>query len=121
MIANMHPLNAALRFALELAALAAMGYWGWVQHDGVARWLWAIGLPLVAAAAWGIFRVPGDPGDAPVAVPGVVRLLLEVVYFGGAVWLLVLAGRPPWALALGVLLVSHYLWAYQRVVWMLQR
>lgn len=121
MIGNMHPLNAALRFALELAALAAMGYWGWVRHDGVERWLWAIGLPLVAAVAWAVFRIPGDPGNAPVAVPGVVRLLLEVVFFGGAVWLLMLAGSPGRALLLGVVLAGHYLWAYRRVVWMLQR
>jgi hypothetical protein len=117
----MHPLNAALRFAMELAALAAMGYWGWVQHAGLSRWLWALGLPLGAAVIWGTFRVPGDPGDAPVAVPGAVRLLLELVFFGGAVWLLVLAGRPSLALVLGVLLLGHYVWAYRRVAWMLQR
>lgn len=121
MIGHMHPANAVLRFVLELAALAAIGYWGWVEHAGLARWLWAIGLPVVAAAAWGIFRVPGDPGDAPVAVPGAVRLLLEVVFFGSAVWLLVLAGRPAWALVLGMVLIGHYLWAYRRVVWMVQR
>lgn len=121
MIGNMHPLNAALRFALEIAALVAMGYWGWSQHEGAARWLWALGLPLVAAALWGIFRVPGDPGDAPVAIPGIVRLLFEVLFFGGAVWLLAQAGRPNWALALGVLLVGHYLTAYQRIIWLLQQ
>lgn len=118
---HMHPLNAALRFFLELAALAALGYWGWTQHEGLARWLWALGLPLVAAVAWAVLRIPGDPGTPVVAVPGVVRLLLEILFFGGAVWLLAQAGRPTWAMVLGVLLVGHYLLAYRRVVWMLQQ
>ncbi len=56
-----HPLNLALRFLLELVALGAMGYWGWTQHEGTARWLWAIGLPLVAAVLWGTFAVPTTP------------------------------------------------------------
>jgi hypothetical protein len=117
----MHPANAVLRFFLELAALAAMGYWGWTQHDGAARWLWALGLPLVAAVAWAVFRIPGDPGTPVIAVPGAVRLLVEIVFFGGAAGLLLLAGRPNWALVFGVLLVGHYLWAYRRVAWMLQQ
>jgi hypothetical protein len=29
-----HPLNLAVRFALELSALAALGVWGWRQGDG---------------------------------------------------------------------------------------
>lgn len=121
MVLHMHPVNAVLRFFLELAALAALGYWGWTQHDGAARWLWALGLPVVAAAAWAVFRIPGDHGKPIIPVRGPVRLLLETVFFGGAVWLLALAGRPTWALVLGVLLLGHYLWAYRRVVWMLQQ
>lgn len=103
-----HPLNLGLRFLLELAGLWALGYWGWTQHAGMARWLWALGLPLLAAALWGVFRVPNDPGAAPVAVPGAVRLLLEAAYFGAAVWALSAAGRPAWALALAVIVLLHY-------------
>ncbi len=72
-----HSLNLALRFLLELAALGAMGYWGWTQHEGPVRWRWAIGLPLVAAVLWGTFAVPNDPsrsGQAPVPIPGILRL-----------------------------------------------
>lgn len=116
-----HPINLALRFVLELAALAAMGYWGWTQHQGVWRLVWTLGLPLVAAALWGVFRVPGDPGSAPVAVPGPVRLLLELVFFSSAVWLLVMAGRPWEAAGLGLLVLIHYLVAYDRAYWLLRR
>lgn len=116
-----HPLNLGLRFLLELAALFAMGYWGWTQHTGLARFLWAVGLPLVFSVAWGTFRVPGDPGPAPVAVPGVVRLLLETVFFGVAVWSLYASGRESWALVLGLLLLIQYGLSYDRILWMIRR
>jgi uncharacterized protein DUF2568 len=44
-----NPLNLALRFFLELAALYFIGNWGWTRHTGVLRYLLAFGLPLLAA------------------------------------------------------------------------
>lgn len=76
-----HPINLALRFALELSALAALGAWGWGRGSGWTAAALAIGLPLAAAVVWGTFAVIGDPsrsGKAPVPVPGPVRLALEV-------------------------------------------
>ncbi len=115
-----NPINLALRFALELAALAAMAWWGWVAHDGAARWLWAAGLPLLAAAVWGVFRIPNDPGDAPVAVPGPVRLLIEAAVFGGATWCLYAAGQPALAAVFGGIVLLHYLASYDRVARLLR-
>ncbi len=57
----MHPLNLAVRFALELAALAALAAWGWSLTDSWWRWATAAGLVLIAAFVWGTFAVPGDP------------------------------------------------------------
>ncbi|HOA24466.1 MAG TPA: YrdB family protein [Aggregatilineales bacterium] len=114
------PANLALRFLLEIAALVAYGYWGWTQHEGAGRFLWAIGLPVVAAAAWGTFRVPGDPAEAPVAVPGIVRLLLETVFFAGAVMLLAAAGPRTLAIIFGVIVLAHYGLSYDRVIWLLR-
>ncbi len=111
-----HPLNLALRFLLELAGLFALGYWGWTTHSGAARWLWAILAPLAAALLWGVFRVPNDPGRAPVAVPGPVRLLLEAAFFGASTWALYQAGRPTWGLVFGLLVLGHYLLSYDRVL-----
>lgn len=65
---------------------------------------------------WGVFRVPGDPGDAPVAVPGPVRLLLEAVFFATAVVLLDAAGQSNTALVFGSIVVLHYLASYDRVI-----
>lgn len=93
-----HPLNLGLRFLLELLALFAMGYWGWAQHLGLARFFWMIGLPLVAAVLWGTLRVPGHPGPAPVAVSGPLRLFLEAVFFGVATWVLFASGLENQAL-----------------------
>ncbi len=115
-----NPLNLALRFALELAALVAVGAWSWSQHDGIARVLLGIGLPVLMAALWGIFRVDGDPKDAPVRVPGWVRLLLEAAYFSVAVLALYAGGRPDLAVAFGLILVLHYAVSYDRVVWLLK-
>lgn len=114
-----HPLNLALRFLLELAALAAYIFWGWTAHEGAQRYLLGIGLPLLAAVVWGAFRVPNDPGKAPVPVPGPVRLALEVAFFAGAVGLLATV-RPTPALVLGALVVLHYLVSYDRVLWLLR-
>ncbi|MHB1293781.1 MAG: YrdB family protein [Anaerolineae bacterium] len=113
---SMNPVNLLLRFLLEMAALVAMGYWGWSTQQGIARWLLGLGLPLVAAIVWGTFRVPNDPGKAPVAVPGIVRLLLEATYFGTAVALLAAAGVRWQAVVLGTLIVLHYVASYDRAL-----
>jgi hypothetical protein len=116
-----HPINLGVRFLLELSILASLGYWGWTEHDGIWRFLWGAGLPLAAAILWGTFRVPNDPGDAPVQVPGLVRLLLELALFGAAVGLLVAADRSVTATVLGAVVVLHYAVSYDRVAWLLRQ
>jgi Protein of unknown function (DUF2568) len=115
-----HPINLVLHFVLELVAWFALGYWGWTQQQGLTRWLLAIGLPLIAIALWGTFRVPGDPREAPVAVPGIVRLALEwIILFGGAL-ALYSSDQKGWAIALLVILVLHYAASYDRVLWLIR-
>ena len=116
-----------LRFCLELAALVAWGLAGWEltgdAWGGWLRWLVALVLVSAAAAAWGTFRVDGDSGgemkEAPVRVPGAVRLVLElVVLLGGAVavtW----AGVTVFGVVLGVLVVFHYATTMSRTTWLL--
>lgn len=116
-----NPLNLALRFLLELTALGAFGYWGWTQHSGIWRWVFTLCVPLIAATIWGVFRVPGDPGDAPVAVPGIVRLALEAVFFIGAVAAVYASDQSRAAIALAVIIITHYILSYDRVVDLLSR
>ncbi len=119
-----HPLNLAVRFILEIAALVAIGYWGWTQHDGFVRYLLAIGGPILAAILWGTFAVPDDPsrsGKAPVPVPGIVRLALELALFAFAAWALYDAGNSLLALILAAVVVVHYALSYDRIAWLLRQ
>ena len=119
-----HPVNLLFRFILELVALVAMSFWGWTQHDGLARYALALMVPLLAATIWGIFNVPGDhsrSGDALVAVPGMVRLAIEAVIFGFAVWALFATGAVTQGRCLAAALVIHYALSWDRNLWLLRR
>jgi hypothetical protein len=119
-----HPFNLILRFILELVALFAMGYWGWTQHQGFSRFLWAIGLPLVFAILWATFAVPDDPsrsGKAPIPIPGLLRLLLELVVFAVAVWCCFAAGQPTWGWIFGITVLLHYVISSDRILWLLKQ
>jgi hypothetical protein len=118
-----HPLNLAVRFLLELAALVAIGFWGWSRGEGALRFVLTLGLPLIAAVLWGTFKVPGDSsasGQAPVAIPGVLRLLLELAIFACATWALYDAGAVQFAWILGVVVLVHYAVSYDRVGWLIR-
>ena len=119
-----NPLNLAFRFLLEILALLAVGYWGWIEHTGLLRILLAVGLPVLAAVLWATFRVPGDAsasGRAPVAVPGWLRLLLELGLFAAATWALFGAGAATAATIFGLAVVVHYAISYDRVLWLLRQ
>ena len=118
---SQNPVNLALRFFLELAALYFMGYWGWTQHKGALRYLLAIGLPLLAASVWGVFRVPGDGGAPRVRVSGLVRLVIEGLFFGFAIWGLLDAGATTTGWIFGGLVLFHYLISYDRIGWILRQ
>jgi hypothetical protein len=121
---SQNPLNLAVRFLLEIAALVAIGYWGWTWGQGALRYGLAIGGPLLAAVMWGVFAVPGDrsrSGSAPVPVPGWVRLLLELALFAFAVWALYDTGATTAAGILGAIVLVHYGSSYDRVLWLLKQ
>ena len=116
-----HPVNLALRFVLELVALYFIGRWGWVSFDGPWRYVFAIGLPLIAATIWGVFRVPNDGGPPVVRVPGIVRLLIEAVFFGFATWGLFNSGATTTGWIFGAIIILHYMISYDRVQRVLQQ
>jgi len=113
--------NEVLRFALEVAALVALGYAGWnLVDDPLGRLGLAILLPLFAAGVWAVFRVDGDPKVAPIPVPGIVRLCIEFDFFAAAMVLLVVVGQVVGAVILGGVVLGHYAWGYRRVLWLLR-
>lgn len=123
-IMGSHPVNLAVRFLLEIAALITLGYWGWTQHDGVVRFVLGIGVPLLAAALWYTFAVPEDrsrSGEAPVPVPGIIRLALELALFAFAAWALYDAGLTLLSLILASLVIIHYAISYDRLAWLIKQ
>ena len=120
----MNPINLALRFALELVALAAIGWWGSSLSD--SGWRWITGFAMVAAVAtvWGTFTVPGDPsrgGEGIVHIPGYLRLGIELSVFAAGAYSLRSMGRPGLAIGFGTLVLAHYAWSYERVAWLLKQ
>jgi hypothetical protein len=117
-------LNLALRFCLELTVLISVGMWGWQTSEQWTRYVAAIGLPMILAIIWGVFNVPGDPsrsGNAPVVVPGIVRLLIEMVFFAAGAWALISLGYLSFCGSFIVLLIIHYLASYHRIAWLLKQ
>lgn len=116
-----HPINLGLRFLLEIAALIALGIWGWQKGDGWVRFLLAVGIPLIAAIVWATFRVPNDPGRAPVATPGLLRLILELSLFVFATWALYDLKLTALAWVFGIITFLHYVSSYDRVLWIIKQ
>jgi hypothetical protein len=119
-----HPINLAIRFILELSALVSVGVWGWRQNDGWLRFVLAIGIPIILAAIWGTFAVPEDPsrsGGAPIVTSGIVRLIIELAFFGIAVWALYDMGFIKISIALGIIVILHYIFSYDRIIWLLSQ
>lgn len=112
---SQNPLVLALHFLLEVAAVVAVGYWAWASNEGAWRWVLVIGLPVLAVAAWAVFRAAGDGPTPMVAIPGLARLALELAILGGAALLLALADRPILAAAFAALIVLDYALSYDRV------
>lgn len=97
-------LNLALAFLLELALLAACAVATWAL-TGDAGWptafrvAAAVALPLAIAVLWGLWLAP----RSETRFPAVWRVVTEVVLFGLGTWLLVLADKVGWGIALAVL------------------
>ena len=120
----MAPWNLVLRFLLEIEALVGLAMGGWAIGAGPLRWLLAVALPVAATLAWGAFNVRDDPsrsGTAPLAVPGWVRLAIELMVLGGGGVGLFLADRAVLGTTLLVAVAVHYVVAWRRVPWLLRQ
>lgn len=96
----------------------------WGLAGGVLRLVLVVAAVGGVAVIWTVFAVPDDPsrsGNAPVPVPGIVRLGLEwLVLFGGA--MAFYASGQAWiGLVLAVLVIVHYALWPERIRWLLRR
>jgi hypothetical protein len=120
---SQNPLNLAVRFLLEIIALVAIGAWARVQFPGAVGFTLMIIVPLFAAVIWGTFNVKDDPsrsGKAPVPVPGILRLMLELIFFGLATWAL-FSLNETYGWIFGLVTLAHYILSYDRILWLLKR
>ena len=116
-----HPANLVLRFLLELSAYFILGMWGWHRREDGLRILFAVAIPLVAAAIWGTFAVPNDPSRgawAPIPVAGLLRLALELGFFSLATLALADLGFPRLTAVFAAVVAVHYLISYDRIRWL---
>jgi hypothetical protein len=114
-------IHLTLRFLVEIASLLSIAYWGWQQGEGIVRYALGLGLPILAGSLWSVFRAPGDPGSAPVPVPGILRLILEAALLALAVWALYASAGRILASLLAILIVVHYVLSYDRIAVLLKK
>ncbi len=115
--------NLALRFGLELAALAGLGAAAWKLSSGPLRWPMMLVVPAVAATVWGIFNVLDDPsrsGSAPVEVTGWSRIIIELVVLGAGAAAVILVVNRDVGIAFAVLIAAHYAVSWSRVEWLVR-
>ena len=99
----MPPANDALRFFLELSALAAVAYWGWSEHGGVWRWVLVLAAPAAVVLVWGRWMAP----KSQTRVRDPWRLAIELLVFGGAALALCDADEAVQAVVLGAAAAIH--------------
>ncbi len=78
---TLHIANEGLAFLLELVMLAVLARWGATFGSGVAaRVLLGIGVPVAAAAVWGLFAAP----RARIRLPMTAVLAVKALVFAAA-------------------------------------
>lgn len=119
-----HPVNLAFRFILEITAIITFGIWGFGLSDSWPRFLLAILFPLIFSVLWGVFAVQDDPsrsGKTVVSTPGIIRLFLELVLFGSAIWMQLDLQYPKLALVCWIAVGVHYISSYDRIIWLVKQ
>ncbi len=96
--------NMTLSFLLELAALVALGYWGFYTGSGIVmQILLGLGAPLLMAVVWGLLLAPASARR----LRNPRRVILELVIFGVATFALAIAGQPLLAAIIAGLVVIN--------------
>jgi len=96
-------LNLAIRFVLELCMFSTFAWWGFsTGANTFVKIIAGAGLAL-AAIVWGIFLSP----KAKVKLPVSVRVVMELLLFGIAAWMLNDMGEEKKGIALVVIFIIN--------------
>lgn len=95
--------NLALKFLLEVAAIAAFAYWGANTGAMPLSLILAVAAPAIAIAAWAVLAAP----KAARRLPPETRIPFELTVFLGAVLALLVAGAPGPAVIMAGLVVLN--------------
>ncbi|MEU0499732.1 YrdB family protein [Nocardia sp. NPDC005998] len=97
--------NLTLAFVMELVTFAALALWGWKTANATPlKLVLAVGMPLLAALAWGLFAAPNASFDYPL-----LAVATKVVVFGSATVGLWAMGYRSAAVVFVVVLVANLL------------
>nr|BFD84606.1 hypothetical protein StreXyl84_40070 [Streptomyces sp. Xyl84] len=95
--------NELLAFLLELAALAALAWWGFRTGEGATPFLLGLGTPALAITLWSLFAAPKAR-----LRPGLpLVLLVKTLVLGGGAAAVYGAGHPAAAVAMAVLVIAN--------------
>ncbi|MEO3822988.1 YrdB family protein [Actinomadura sp. B10D3] len=95
----LHVLNEGLAFLLEIAAIAALAWWGFTTGENVlVGAVLGVGAPVAAMVLWGLFAAPR--ARFTVALPFV--LLVKAAVFGAGALALYGVGHPAAAVGFAV-------------------
>ena len=108
--------SGASRFAVEIAAWVA-GPWAAAELAGT--WIATIPTLIVLIALPGAFSTVGDKRQVVVAVPGRVRLLIELVLIAVAISSAFLVWTPIGGIIVAVLAALMLVTGFRRVKWLL--
>jgi hypothetical protein len=95
--------NLAVKFLLELAAIAAFAYWGATRDGVVAGVLAGITAPALAVALWGTFAAP----NATRRLPMRARVPFELGVFAVATGALIAVGWTIVAIVFAVVVLLN--------------
>ncbi len=92
-------INRIISSLLELATLAALGYWGFHAAESLwLKWALALGMPLVVFMLWGLFLVP----RAGQQTTGLLTVMVSLVLFYLAALILFQSNQP----GLGIVMLA---------------
>ncbi len=108
-------LSAATRFAIELVAWIAGP---WAAAEIVGAWWMTIPTLAVLVALPGVFSTPGDKRHVVVAVPGRIRLLIEIVLAAVAIVAALVVWTYIGVIVVTVIVVAMFVTGAARMKWL---